>query len=146
MRWSRSCLGMLAVLVVPLLVACSDQRASVNIQGNAHSLTLIRETGAPWSKTAKYAIVASHMPDCMRRHAISEAPLDAKVEIYSPGNDAWILKLGSQMYVTETRTCEGFAKLDRVPDDGLGPLLGIFEMRSETLVFSAAPKAAPAAN
>ena len=137
----------LALLVVPLLVACSDQRASFEIDGNKHALSLIRVTGMPWGNTAKYSIVATRMPDCMRRHAMSEAGLKAKVEVYSPGNDAWILKQGSTMYVTETRSCEGFAKLDKVPDDGLGPLRGVFEMRDDTLVFTAAPKAvAPPAN
>ena len=129
----------LAFVVVPLLAACSDQRASYEIKGSANSLSLIRVTGMPWESTAEYSIVAARLPDCMRRHAMGKAPLNAKVEIYSPGNDAWIVKLDRQMYVTETRTCEGFAKLDKVPDEGLGPLMGTFEMRAETLVFSAAP-------
>ena len=105
MMLSRFSSGALALLVVPLLVACSDQRASFEIKGSANSLSLIRVTGMPWENTAKYSIVATRLPDCMRRHAMGEAPLNAKVEIYSPGNDAWIVKLGRQMYVTETRTC-----------------------------------------
>ena len=132
----------LALIVVPLLAACSDQRASYEIKGSANSLSLIRVTGMPWDKTAEYSIVAARLPDCMRRHALGKAPLDAKVEIYSPGNDAWIVKLDRQLYVTETRSCEGFAKLDKAPDEGLGPLMGTFEMRAETLVFTAAPKPA----
>jgi hypothetical protein len=132
----------LALIVASLLAACSDQRASFEIKGSANSLSLIRVTGMPWEKTAEYSIVAARLPDCMRRHAMGKAPLNAKVEIYSPGNDAWIVKVGSQMYVTETRSCEGFAKLDKVPDGGLGPLMGTFEMRAETLVFSAAPQSA----
>ena len=147
MRLSRFLSGALALLIVPLLAACSDQRASFEIKGSANSLSLIRVTGMPWEKTAQYSIVAARLPDCMRRHAMGKAPLNAKVEVYSPGNDAWILKQGNKMYVTETRSCEGFAKLDKVPDDGLGQLMGTFEMRSETLVFTAAPKpAAPPAN
>ena len=146
MMLSRFSSAALSLVVVPLLVACSDQRASFEIKGSANSLSLIRVTGMPWEKTAEYAIVAARLPDCMRRHAMGKAPLNAKVEIYSPGNDAWIVKLGRQMYVTETRTCEGFAKLDKAPDEGLGPLMGTFEMRAETLVFTAAPPqpAAPA--
>ena len=147
MMFSRFSSGALALLIVPLLVACSDQRASFEIKGSANSLSLIRVTGMPWENTAQYSIVAARLPDCMRRHAMGKASLNAKVEVYSPGNDAWIVKLGRQMYVTETRTCEGFAKLDKAPDDGLGPLMGTFEMRDDTLVFSAAPKAvAPPAN
>lgn len=126
--------------LLPLLAACSDQRATYEIKGSAHSLSLIRVTGLPWERTAKYEIVATRMPDCMRRHKMSQAGLNVKTEIYSPGNDAWILKQGARLFVVETRTCEGFAKLDKAPDDGLGPLLGTFEMRSDTLVFTAAPK------
>ena len=144
MMLSRFSSVALALVVVPLLAACSDQRASYEIKGSANSLSLIRVTGMPWEKSAEYSIVAARLPDCMRRHAMGKAPLNTKVEIYSPGNDAWIVKLGSRMYVTETRSCEGFAKLDKAPDEGLGPLMGTFEMRADTLVFTAVP-AQPAA-
>ena len=137
MRMSR----LLPLLLLPILAACSDLRATYEIKTSAHALSLIRVVSYPWEKTAKYSVVAARMPDCMRRHPMSEAGLNAKVEVYSPGNDAWILKQGNKMYVTETRSCEGFAKLDKVPDDGLGTLMGTFEMRNDTLVFTAAPKA-----
>ena len=142
MRLSR----LLSLLLLPFLVACTDLRATYEIKGSAHALTLIRETSFPWVKKAKYAIVAARMPDCMRRHPMSEAGMNARVELYSPGNDAWILKQNGSMYVTETRTCEGFAKLDKVPDEGMGALLGTFEMRNDNLVFVAAPKPVSATN
>jgi hypothetical protein len=75
----------------------------------------------------------------MRRHDIGPGGAESKVEVYAPGNDAWILKQGKRMYVVETRTCEGFAKLDAEPEGGLGPLQGTFQMRSGTLVFAATP-------
>ena len=131
---------LLPLLLLPFLAACADQRATYEIKGSAHALTLIRVTGFPWEKTAKYSIVAARMPDCMRRHPMSETGLGAKVEVYSPGNDAWILKQGKKMYVTETRSCEGFAKLDKAPDEGLGAPAGVFEVRQDVLVFSPAPK------
>ena len=145
MNLSRCVPAILLLLLVPLLSACSDERASVEIEGSAHSLSLIRVTTFPWDRTAKYSIVAARMPDCMRRHPMSEAGLDAKVEVYSPGNNAWILKQDGRMYVVETRTCEGFATLDKAPEDGIGALLGDFEMRKATLVFVAAPKVVPPA-
>ena len=145
--------GGVALLSLAVLAGCSDQRAAVELKGGTSTLTLIRVTGMPWQKTAKYDIVAARMPDCMRRHVLGEAALGAAVEVYAPGNDAWILRQGKRMFVVETRTCEGFAKLDAVPDEGLGTLLGSFEMRADTLVFSAAPAPAvpasagePAAN
>ena len=134
---------LLPLLLLPFLAACTDLRATYEIKGSAHALTLIRVTGFPWEKTAKYSIVAARMPDCMRRHPMSETGLGAKVEVYSPGNDAWILKQNASMYVVETRTCEGFAKLDKVPDSGMGALVGRFEMRKDVLVFVAAPKPPP---
>ena len=142
MRLSR----LLPLLLLPFLAACTDLRATYEIKGSAHALTLIRETSFPWVKKAKYAIVAARMPDCMRRHPMSEAGMNAKVELYSPGNDAWILKQNGSMYVVETRTCEGFAKLDKVPDEGMGVLVGTFEMRNDNLVFVAAPKPVSATN
>lgn len=139
-------LKLLPLMLFPLLVACSDQRASFPIQTSDHALSLIREQRFFWEKTAVYTIVAARMPDCMRRHKMGMAPLDAKVEVYSPGNDAWILKQGNLMYVVETRTCEGFAKLDAVPESGMGPLVGTFQTRNDTLEFVAVPKVtAPAA-
>lgn len=141
----RFAFRLLALLLLPFLAACSDLRATFEIKTSAHALSLIRVTSYPWQKTAKYSIVAARMPDCMRRHLMSEAGLDAKVEVYSPGNDAWILKQGDHMFVVETRTCEGFAKLDTVPDGGLGALMGTFEMRNDTLVFTAVPKGEPPA-
>ena len=132
------------LLALALLAGCSDQRATFEINGGAHSLSLIRITRFPWEKTAQYSLVAARMPDCMRKHAMPDAGLEVKTEVFSPGNDAWIIRQGGRMYVTETRTCQGFAKLDKAPDEGLGDLVGAFEVRGDTLVFTPAPKAPPA--
>ena len=131
---------LIPLLLLPLLAACTDDRATFEINGGAHSLSLIRITGTPWASTAEYSVVASRMPECTRRHAMSDAGLNAKVEVFSPGNDAWILRQGRRMYVVETRTCEGFARLDAAPESGMGPLMGTFQMRAGTLVFASAPK------
>lgn len=132
------------LLALALLAGCSDQRATFEINGGAHSLSLIRVTRFPWEKTAQYSLVAARMPDCMRKHAMPNAGLDVRTEVFSPGNDAWIVRQAGRMYVTETRTCQGFAKLDKAPDEGLGELAGAFEVRGGTLVFTPAPKAPPA--
>jgi hypothetical protein len=44
------------------------------------------------------------------------------------------------MYVVETRSCEGFARLEAEPESGMGPLQGSFQMRSGTLTFVPAPQ------
>ena len=133
-------LKLLPFLLFPVLVACSDQRASFQIQSSDHALSLIREQRFFWEKAAQYTIVAARMPDCMRRHKMGPAALNAKFEVFSPGNDAWILRQGSRMYVVETRTCEGFAKLDAEPEGGMGALAGSFEVRNDVLQFIAAAK------
>ena len=131
---------LIPLLLLPLLAACTDDRATFEINGGAHSLSLIRITGTPWASTAEYSVVASRMPECTRRHAMQDADINARVEVYSPGNDAWILRQGRRMYVVETRTCEGFARLDTEPEGGLGPLMGAFRMRGGALVFVPASK------
>ena len=128
------------LLLLPLLAACTDQRANFEIEGGAHSLILIRITDTPWARRAQYSVVVSRMPDCTRRHAMPDAGIHAKVEVFAPGNDAWILRQGNRMYVVETRTCEGFARLDAVPESGLGPLMGTFQTHGDSLVFVSAPK------
>ena len=115
-------------------------------------LTLIRVQTFFWDKTARYSIVAARMPECQRRHELGSAGSESKVEVYAPGNDAWILKQGKRLFVVETRTCEGFAKLEGDPEGGMGPLQGSFQMRNGTLTFVTAAQgetanhaAAPAA-
>ena len=127
-------------LLLPLIAGCSDLRATFEINGPAHSLSMIRVTSMPWDKTAEYSVIASRTPDCTRRHVMSKEAINAAVEVYSPGNDAWILRQNGKMYVIETRTCEGFARLEAEPESGLGTLMGSFEMRDGVFVFKSAPK------
>lgn len=140
-----SLLKWVVLLLLPLLAACSDDRASFQIETSDHALTLIRDQRFFWSDTAEYTIVAAHMPTCMRRHKLESAPLDAKVEVYAPGNNAWILKQDDVMYVVETRTCEGFARLMTPPEGGMGPLVGTFEEKGGTLTFIVAQPLTPLA-
>ncbi|EXI76182.1 MAG TPA: hypothetical protein PK440_13345 [Candidatus Accumulibacter phosphatis] len=138
--------GRLLLSLLPLLVACSDQRAAFEIDGSRqHALTLIRVQTLPWDRTARYSIVAARMPDCQRRHEIGAGGADSRVEVFAPGNDAWILRQGKRMYVVETRTCEGFARLEGEPEDGLGALQGSFQLRNGTLAWVGEPAGAPPA-
>lgn len=125
---------LLPILLLPILVACSDQRAALELDSAQHALTLIRMQNFFWERTARYTIVAARMPECQRRHDMGSAGAESKVEVYAPGNDAWILKQGKRLFVVETRTCEGFARLEGEPEGGMGPLRGTFQMRNGTLV------------
>ncbi len=131
---------LLLLLPLLLLAACSDQRAAFEISSSQHSLTLIRIQRLAWEKTANYSVVAARLPECQRRHEMGTAGAESRVEVYAPGNDAWILRQGKRMYVAETRTCAGFARLEAEPDGGMGPLQGTFEMRSGALTFVAAAR------
>ena len=73
MAWEK----LLAVLLVPLLVGCSDQRMSFDIASSKHSLTLIRVQNFFWERTANYSVVATRMPDCMRRHEMGPGGADS---------------------------------------------------------------------
>jgi hypothetical protein len=133
-------------LLLPFLAACSDQRAAFEIAGSRqHALTLIRVQTLPWNRTARYSVVAARMPECQRRHEIGPGGADSRVDVFAPGNDAWILRQGKRMYVVETRTCEGFARLEAEPEGGIGPLQGSFQMRHGTLAWVAAPAGEAAA-
>lgn len=135
-----------SVILVLLLSGCSDDRAAFEIGASAqHSLTLIRVQTFPWEKTARYSLVAARLPECQRRHDLGAGGADSRVEVYSPGNDAWILRQGRRMYVVETRTCEGFARLEAEPEGGAGALQGSFQMRGGKFVFVSAPQAAEGA-
>ena len=49
-RWRVAWEKLLAVLLVPLLVGCSDQRMSFDIASSKHSLTLIRVQNFFWER------------------------------------------------------------------------------------------------
>jgi hypothetical protein len=55
-RFVVSVVRFVPLLLLPLLSACTDLRASFEIKGSAHALSLIRVTGMPWEKTAKYSV------------------------------------------------------------------------------------------
>ena len=113
MVFSRVVPRWLPFLLLPFLAACSDQRASFEIKGSAHALTLIRVTGMPWAKTAKYDIVAARMPDCMRRHEMGPGGADSKVEVYAPGNDAW-LDAAARRYPLHVATAKARRRAQRI--------------------------------
>ncbi len=44
---------LLPLLLLPFLAACTDLRATYEIKGSAHALTLLRVTGCPGVMAAK---------------------------------------------------------------------------------------------
>ncbi|MDR1350316.1 MAG: hypothetical protein LBJ59_05980 [Zoogloeaceae bacterium] len=118
-----SCRALLVFLL--LLSGCANDGAAYLIDGQRHAVSIVRDN-LFWEKQVNLALVITRLPDCQRRHAIQKANPKAHIELWQPGQGTYILKIGQNMYVTETRTCEGFARLDEEPPGGLGAQLGVF--------------------
>lgn len=136
----------LPLLAAPLLSACVNDTATYEIDNSReHTLTLIREQPWFWDSKVEHYLVVSRLPACLRRHSIGALPGNTRVEIYQVPSGAFIVKAGKHMFATETQTCESFAKMTEEPADGMGTLIGAFQVKNDTLVFvkedSAAPKA-----
>lgn len=108
-----------------LLSGCTNDGAAYLIDGPRHSVSIVRDNMF-WEKQVNLSLVVTRLPACQRRHAIQKAGPKAHIELWQPGQDTYILKIGNAMYVTETRTCEGFARMDDDPPGGLGVQLGVF--------------------
>jgi len=136
----------LPLLAAPLLSACVNDAATYEIDNSReHTLTLIREQPWFWDSKVEHYLVVSRLPSCLRRHSIGALPGNTKVEIYQVPSGAFIVKAGKRMFATETQTCESFAKMNEEPPEGMGTLIGTFQVKNNVLVFvkedSAAPKA-----
>lgn len=136
----------LPLLALPLLTACVDDRVAFEIPGGNEIITLIREQPLFWEKKVDVSLVVARMPDCMRRHSVIKGDLATKIELWQYEPTTYIIKSGQRMWVTETRTCEGFAVLDAMPPNGMGTQLGTWRAKEgEVLEFTALPAAKPAA-
>jgi hypothetical protein len=126
----------LPFLALPLLSACVNDGATYEIDGTReHVLSLIREQPYFWDKKVNLYMVVSRMPTCMRRHSMGTGMENSKVEIYQVPSGAFIIKSGKRLYATETQTCEGFAKMESEPVEGMGKLMGTFRVKNGKLIF-----------
>ena len=125
-----------ALLAAFSLSACVNDAATYEIDNTReHVLSLMREQPYFWDKKVNLSFVVSRMPACMRRHSLGQASPNAKVEIYQVPSGAFIVKVGKRMFATETQTCEGFAKMDGEPAEGMGTLVGTFRTKKGVLTF-----------
>lgn len=131
------------LLLLPLLSACVNDGIAMVIDGPNHAISLLRSQPRFWEKTMDLQIVVARLPDCQRRHKLQPAPVSTgfKVEVYTTGQDTYLLEQGKHLYLTETQTCRGFQKLAEVPPGGKGDLLGVFREERGKLVFVAAQSA-----
>lgn len=126
---------LLPLLFAPLLTACVNDGATYQINGGEHSLSLIREQPKFWDKTVNLSLAVARMPDCLRRHSIGPGTANTKVEIYRVPSGAFIVRAGKRMFATETRTCEGWARLEQEPEGVEVKLIGTFRVKNDKLVF-----------
>jgi hypothetical protein len=128
----------LAATGVLLLSACTNDGASYSMDSGRQTLSVVRENNRFWEKQANFFVIVSRLPDCQRRHAIQRAAMKTHVELWQPGANTFVLRLGRRMYVAENRTCEGFARLEEEPPGGLGLLLGTFGESKGQFIFAPA--------
>lgn len=134
----------LSLLAAPLLTACVNDGATYEIDNTReHVLSLIREQPYFWDSKVELFLVVARMPSCLRRHSLGTGTEKTRVEIWQVPSGAFIVRVGKRLYVTETQTCESFAKLDAEPVEGMGELKGVFRVRKGELVF--VKEAAPGA-
>lgn len=128
------------LLLLPLLAGCINDGAAYVIDGPGHALSVVRVQNLFWENKVKLSAVVSRMPDCQRKHAIGKFPVKAAVELWEPGPGTYILKIGSRMFVTETRSCQGFAEMTEDPPGGMGNRVGVFSVKGSVFTFTADPK------
>ncbi|MDR2164282.1 MAG: hypothetical protein LBO79_01330 [Zoogloeaceae bacterium] len=126
------------------LSGCSNDGAAYLIDGPRHAISVERRQDYFWEKRFRFSAVVSRLPDCQRKHMIQKAGPRARVELWQPGPNTYILRIGDNTYVTETQTCRSFARLEEAPPGGYGRQLGVFAMRNG--VFSFLPEESPAEN
>ncbi len=94
-------------LLLPLLLAgCVNESASYLIDGSDHSLTVLVTQDYFWSKQAGLRLVASRLPDCQRQFDLGKtSTADLNVELFSTGDNSYLLRSGDDMWQVETGGC-----------------------------------------
>jgi hypothetical protein len=128
-------------LLLPLLLAgCVNESASYAI-GNDHALTVLVTQDYFWSKQADVRLVASRLPDCQRQFDLGKVPVsDLNVELFSTGENSYLLRSGEAMWQVET---EGCTRMAAPADNVQAQPIGVFHLdASKNLVFERAEAAA----
>lgn len=131
-------------LLLPLLLAgCVNESASYAI-GNDHALTVLVTQDYFWSKQAAVRLVASRLPDCQRQFNLGTAPVaDLNVELFSTGENTYLLRSGDEMWQVETENC---TRLPAPADNVQAQPIGVFHLDgSKKLVFERAEGATASA-
>jgi hypothetical protein len=127
------------LLLTPLLLlaGCVNESASYTIDGSDHALTVIVTQDYFWSKQVGLHVIASRLPDCQRQFDLGKTPLsDLNVELFSTGEDTFLLRSGDDMWQLETRGC---SKLPEPSDNVQAQPIGVFHFDTKKhLIFEPA--------
>jgi hypothetical protein len=135
----------LTALLTPLLLAgCVNESASYAINGSDHALTVIVTQDYFWNKQAGVRLIASRLPECQRQFELGKVPMaDLNVELFSTGEDTFLLRAGDAMWQVETQGC---TQLPPPSDNVQAQPIGIFHLDgSKKLVFERAAGASASA-
>jgi hypothetical protein len=130
------------LLLLPLLLAgCVNESSSYLIGGNDHSLTVFVTQDYFWSKQAGLRLVASRLPECQRQFDLGKTPMaDLNVELFSTGENTFLLRAGDAMWQVETGGC---TQLPPPSDNVQAQPIGVFHFDGKKkLVFERADGAA----
>ncbi len=132
------------LFLLPLLLAgCVNETASYAINGSDHALTVIVTQDYFWSKQAGLRLIASRLPDCQRQFDLGTTPInDLNVELFSTGEDSYLLRAGEEMWQIDTQTC---SKLPSPSENVQAQPVGVFHLDdAKKLVFERAEGAVAA--
>ena len=132
-------------LLAPLLLAgCVNESASYAIDGRDHALTVIVAQDYFWKKEAGLRLIASRLPECQRQFELGTVPTaDLNLELFSTGEDSFLLRAGDEMWQVETRGC---TRLLPPSENVQAQPIGVFHLDgSKKLVFERAEGATASA-
>jgi hypothetical protein len=128
----------LTALLTPLLLAgCVNESASYAIDGRDHALTVIVTQDYFWKKEAGVRLIASRLPECQRQFELGKIPMaDLNLELFSTGEDSFLLRAGDEMWQVETQGC---TQLPPPSDNVQAQPIGVFHLNgANKLVFERA--------
>lgn len=133
---------LMTLLLTPLLLTgCVNDSASYVIDTSDHAIIVMVTQDYFWSKQAGLRVIASRLPDCQRQFDFGKVDMNGlNVELFSTGEESFLLRAGDEMWQVETRGC---TRLPEPSADVQAQPIGIFHFDDrKQLVFERAEGAA----
>jgi len=126
------------LLPVLLLSGCVNDAASYTVNNDRDHAVVVRVTQDYfWSKQASLSVLASRLPDCQRRFDFGKTSLaDLNIELFSTGEETYLLRAGDAMWQIETGSC---TQLPPPGENVQAQPIGVFHMDDKkNLIFEKA--------